>query len=100
MASPLDAVALKYLSLVQNFLKTEDPRKLVQFMRVQRLLTMKAIVPDQWVKLVSELFAGNATLLKATAALTRISQSNPDPNSHLAYKVATMATRAAANRVQ
>ena len=87
MASPLDAVAVKYLSLVKNFLK-DDPRKLVQFLRVQRLLTMRAIQPNQWVKLVSELFSGNNTLLKATAALARISQSQQNPGDHLAYKVA------------
>ena len=55
MASPLDAVAVKYLSLVRNFLK-DDQRKLMQFLRVQRLLTMQAIQPQQWIKLVSELF--------------------------------------------
>jgi hypothetical protein len=92
MASPLDAVAVKYLSLVKNFLK-DDPRKLVQFLRVQRLLTMRAIQPNQWVKLVSELFSGNNTLLKATAALARISQSQQNPGDHLAYKVAALATR-------
>ena len=92
MASPLDAVAVKYLSLVKNFLK-DDPRKLVQFLRVQRLLTMRAIQPNQWVKLVSELFSGNNTLLKATAALARISQSQQNPGDHLAYKVAALATK-------
>eukprot|EP00943_MAST-04B_sp_MAST-4B-sp1_P003788 g3788.t1 len=93
--SPLDAVAIKYLSLVKNFLQKENPRKLVQFARVQRLLTMKAITPEQWTKLVSELFSRNPTLLKATAALTKISANAKSPSEHLAWRVATLATRSA-----
>ena len=93
--SPLDAVAIKYLSLVKNFLQKENPRKLVQFSRVQRLLIMKAITPEQWTKLVSELFSRNPTLLKATAALTKISANAKDPSEHLAWRVATLATRSA-----
>ena len=69
--SPLDAVAIKYLSLVKNFLQKENPRKLVQFSRVQRLLIMKAITPEQWTKLVSELFSRNPsqTLNKGQLAI-------------------------------
>ena len=93
--SPLDAVAIKYLSLVKNFLQKENPRKLVQFSRVQRLLIMKAITPEQWTKLVSELFSRNPTLLKATAALTKISANAKDPKDHLAWRVASLTTKSA-----
>ena len=67
----------------------------MQFSRVQRLLIMKAITPEQWTKLVSELFSRNPTLLKATAALTKISANAKDPKDHLAWRVASLSTKSA-----